>query len=212
MLSIKEIIRKYSKPEINLPILILGETGTGKELVAQALAAGRKGPFVPVNCGGIPDTLLESEFFGSVKGSFTGATDRRGYVEEAEGGTLFLDEIGDMPLMLQCKLLRLLQSRKFRRVGETIERPANFRLVSATNCRDLTESKTFRLDLYYRLAGDIIKLPTLFERGYDYELIIKKFAKPHLVEKLIKCSCNTVFKGNIRELNNLIEKTNILEG
>jgi len=209
MLVIKDTVRKLAPAKI--PVLILGETGTGKELIAQALHAGRKGKFVPVNCSGIPDSLLEAEFFGCVKGAYTGAyADRMGYVEEATEGTLFLDEIGDMPPLLQSKLLRLLQSRKYRRVGDVKERDSNFRLVSATNVKNLVCHQSFRRDLYYRLAGTTISLPELRHRVGDRELIIKEFAKEEYRERLINLTATMDFSGNVRELLNKIEEVNVL--
>lgn len=214
MLRLKEVIKKLSNPEVNIPVLILGETGTGKELVAQALSVNRKGPFVPVNCAGIPDTLLESEFCGTVKGSFTGGIDRIGYIEEATDGTLFLDEIGDMPLLLQSKLLRILSTSKFRRVGDTKERQANCRFIAATNCEDLDRSNKFRKDLYYRLGATKITLPPLRSRANDIEYIVETFCKDEKIKKLILERVELMeapkLPGNIRQLLNLIEESKIL--
>lgn len=196
-----------------LPVIILGETGTGKELLAQALHGERlPNKFIPVNCAGIPDTLLEAEFFGCVKGAYTGAyIDRTGYVKEAEGGTLFLDEIGDMPLLMQSKLLRLLQSGKYRRVGSPIEETTNFRVIAATNKLDLDNNPMFRLDLYYRLAGIELKIPPLSERPEDVELIIAKFSKSaEIADKVFTSIHGEKLKGNVRQLLNIIERHNIL--
>jgi transcriptional regulator with PAS, ATPase and Fis domain len=211
--EIKKKIVKLSRLDISLPILILGETGTGKELVAEALHGARKGSFVPINCGAIPSELLESEFFGCVKGAYTGASqDRVGYVKYAEGGTLFLDEIGELPKQLQAKLLRVLQTKKYRRVGSTVEESINFRLVSATNRNDLDDAPDFRLDLYYRIAGHIIKLPNLADRGAeDIKLIVNKFAtNPEVAKKILNDVLGQKLKGNVRQLLNIIDEHNVL--
>jgi two-component system response regulator PilR (NtrC family) len=213
MLEIKNKIRKLSPT--NLSILILGETGTGKEFIAEALHGNRKmKSFIPVNCGAIPADLLESELFGSKKGSFTGANfDRIGLIERSRDGTLFLDEIGDMPPLLQCKLLRVIQEKKYREVGGSSEIPVNFRLVSATNHLDLLTKENFRKDLYYRLAGSIITLPTLKERNpEDIKLICYHYGKtPEIAEQVRVIADNLALDGNIRELINLIEETNALD-
>ncbi|MFT3880714.1 MAG: sigma-54 dependent transcriptional regulator [Gemmatales bacterium] len=203
-------------------VLIQGETGTGKEQLALAIheASGqhRTGPFVAINCAAIPETLLESELFGHEKGSFTGAgTQRKGRFEMAHGGTLFLDEVGDIPPMMQIKLLRVLQERKFERIGgsETIE--SNFRLIAATNqpLAALVNRGKFREDLYYRLNVVQIELPPLRERPEDIALLtshfVQKFSKagqkpaqvePEAMEALI----NHNWPGNIRQLENVIER------
>src|SRR5262249_6781865 len=158
-------------------ILITGETGTGKELFARAThraSKRRSGPFVPVNCAAIPDTLLETELFGHIKGAFTGATNSRaGRFVAANGGTIFLDEIGDLPLSAQAKLLRVLEERVVSPVGSDSDIPVDVRIVAATH-RDLEQmvaEGTFRADLYFRLAVVPIKLPALRDRGADIELI-----------------------------------------
>lgn len=212
--ELKMSIRKFAPSD--LPILILGETGVGKELFARALHGERKqNTFVALNCGAIPSELLESELFGSVKGAFTGAnTDRKGLIEKANNGTLFLDEIGDMPPLLQCKMLRVLQDQTYRKVGDTSEQKADFRLISATNHIDLLQSNNFRKDLYYRLAGHVIKIPPLRERGLlDIALIAAAFAKtPHVAERIINDTENGLkdFPGNVRELINLIKEYNVI--
>lgn len=162
-------------------VLITGESGSGKELVARVLhhASPRASrPYVPVNCSAIPDTLIESEFFGHRKGAFTGAIeDRAGYFEAAEGGTLFLDEIGDMPLAAQTKLLRVLEDRRVKRVGGTREVPVNLRVIAATN-QDLPRmisDKAFRGDLYYRINTLEIRIPPLRERLADLQELISHF-------------------------------------
>jgi transcriptional regulator with PAS, ATPase and Fis domain len=214
LLDIKQRVVKLSRLDTNLPVIILGETGTGKELIAEALHGARKGEFVPVNCSGIPTELLEVEFFGCVKGAYTGATsDRTGLVKEAKGGTLFLDEIGDMPPALQAKLLRLLEQKKFRPVGSPKEESADCRFVSATNKINLEDSPTFRSDLYYRLAGHKIILPTLAERGgEDLRLLVNYFCKSNeqLAAKILNDITGKLLKGNVRQLINIIEEHKVL--
>src|ERR1051325_8371031 len=162
-------------------LLIEGDTGTGKDVAARSLhAASRRadGPFVPVDCGAIPENLIESELFGHVRGAFSGAiVDRKGVFEEAHGGTLFLDEIGEMPLSVQAKLLRAIESRAIRRVGDNVERRVDVRIVAATN-RSLAAAAnrgTFREDLYYRLAVVEVKLPPLRSRTEDIPLLSQHF-------------------------------------
>lgn len=194
----------------NLSVLILGETGTGKELFAQLLHGNRAGRFIAVNCGGIPDTLIEGEFFGSVKGAFTGAIDKAGYFEQAIGGTIFLDEIAELDRSLQSKLLRVIESKHVRRLGDNKEiHLTNCRIVSATNhaVEDLkSNNKLFRSDLFYRLAGSIIKLKPLRERGDDKQLIADIVAK----QIGFKLPPEQTWEGNIRELVNYIEEQKIL--
>src|SRR5436190_17136581 len=174
LMILKRRVMKLSLSEI--PVLITGETGVGKELIARALHGDRRGRFVGVNCGGIPDTLLESEFFGCEPGAFTGAIKRRGYFQEADNGTLFLDEIGELPSLLQCKLLRVLQERRLRPVGSTQEISVICRIVSATNREigKLKDSGEFRLDLFYRLAATIIHIKPLRERINDLRLLLSR--------------------------------------
>ena len=211
----------------NSTILITGESGTGKELVAQAMhkqSLRRDKPFVAVNCGAMPENLLESELFGHVRGAFTGAdTNKKGLVEVAEGGTVFLDEIGEMTPAMQVKFLRVLQERKFRRVGGTEETAANIRVIAATN-RDLptlvAEGK-FREDLFYRLNVIPIRLPGLRERPGDVPLIAD-----HFLAKLSREMGKTLegfapealaaleayqWPGNVRELENVVERAVALE-
>jgi two-component system response regulator GlrR len=204
-------------------ILIQGESGTGKELLARAIhrASPRANhPFVAINCGAIPETLLESELFGHTKGSFTGAiADQRGLFVAADKGTLFLDEIGDMPLALQVKLLRVIETREVRPIGATRSIPFDVRIISATH-RDLLREKTagaFREDLYYRLNVVALKLPSLAERREDIALLANRFLSdlapryardqaafsPEALELLAKAS----WPGNVRQLYNVVEQS-----
>ncbi len=205
------------------PVLLLGESGTGKELAAQAvhaLSPRRDQPFVPVDCSGMTESLFESELFGYEKGAFTGASQRKaGLVEAAAGGTLFLDELGDIPLHLQVKLLRLLESGTYRRVGGVDILRADFRLVCAThrNLSAMVEDGRFRRDLYYRLATFPIRLPALRERREDLPLLIEHlFARlaPERPLRLDAASWKALqeygFPGNIRELRNLLERAMLM--
>ena len=201
-------------------VLLTGETGTGKEVFARFVhsSSPRGGKaFVPVNCGAIPETLLESELFGFVKGAFTGAVAaRRGRVAMAEGGTLFLDEIGELPLTLQVKLLRLLQERTFEPIGSSESLNANFRLIAATN-RDLAEevkAGRFRSDLYYRLHVCPIRLPALRERRGDIAHLFAHFwarrGETRAVEPgVMQCLEGYAWPGNVRELENLVERVSV---
>ena len=202
-------------------VLVLGEPGTGKELVARELhrASGRRGKFVPVNCAGIPATLLEAELFGVVRGAYTGADrDRHGMVEEAERGTLFLDEIGELPLELQAKLLRLLQDREVRRVGGTSTRAVDVRFVAATN-RDLKAAMAagvFRPDLFYRLSVGVIQVPPLRERREDIDGLARHFVAQHAAAfrrpavRLAPAALEALragrWPGNVRELDSAIAR------
>ncbi|GAB6091249.1 sigma-54-dependent transcriptional regulator [Spirochaeta dissipatitropha] len=207
-------------------VLITGESGCGKELIARVLHyASPRGSlsYVPVNCSAIPDTLIESEFFGHRKGAFTGAIeDKAGYFEVAEGGTLFLDEIGDMPLQAQTKLLRVLEDRKVKRIGGTREIPVNLRVIAATN-QDIPEmiaEKTFRGDLYYRINTLEIRIPPLRERLEDIEELVLHFIRefnPRFRKKVTGISPEALvqlqkydFPGNVRELRGMIERAMIL--
>ena len=207
-------------------VLILGETGTGKELVAHEIhrrSARKDGPLVRVNCASIPRELFESEFFGQVRGSFTGAVkDRAGRFETAEGGTIFLDEVGEIPLDIQNKLLRVLQEKRYERVGDDRTRRANVRILAATN-RDLKKAAAagrFREDLYYRLNVFPIQVPPLRERLDDIPLLAKHFvdlsakdlkcAKPRLTQAAVARLQNYDWPGNVRELRNVIERAVIL--
>jgi two-component system response regulator PilR (NtrC family) len=220
MQKVFELVRRVAATRTN--VLIRGESGTGKELVARALhkvSDRAEGPFVPVNCGAIPQQLMESELFGHVKGAFTGAAhDRRGVFELAEGGTLFLDEIGELDPTMQVKLLRVLQERSIRPVGGNREIPVDCRVVAATN-RDLeaaVEAGEFRSDLYFRLDVVRIVLPPLRHRAEDIPLLAERFFErfnremkrnlggisPAALDWLLAYD----YPGNVRELENLIER------
>ena len=205
------------------PVLVQGESGTGKELVARAIhdcSSRAEQPFIAVNCGAIPEQLLEAEFFGYRKGSFTGANeDREGFVQAAQGGTLFLDEIGDLPLAMQSKLLRVIQERSVRPVGAVAETPINVRVVSATHKDLATEvhEGRFRQDLYYRLNVIQIRVPPLRERMDDLpaicDLVLARIAAeadvspaPRLSEKAMAHLSDYAFPGNVRELENLLHR------
>ncbi len=205
------------------PVLLLGESGTGKELAAQAvhaLSPRREHPFVPVDCSGMTESLFESELFGYEKGAFTGAGQRKtGLVEAAAGGTLFLDELGDIPLHLQVKLLRLLETGSYRRVGGVDILRADFRLVCATH-RELTamvEAGSFRRDLYYRLATFPIHLPALRERREDLPLLVEHLLARLAPERPLRLDSASqtrllhyAFPGNVRELRNLLERAMLM--
>jgi arginine utilization regulatory protein len=200
----KDKCRKLSNS--NLSVLIIGETGTGKELFARLLHGNRPGELISVNCGGIPDTLIEGEFFGSVKGAFTGAIDKPGLFEQATGGTIFLDEIAELERSLQSKLLRVIETKKVRRLGDKKELPLTCRIVSATNHEVevlKNNNKLFRTDLFYRLAGSIIKLEPLRLRGDDKHLIADIISK----QVGFPLPEDNNWYGNIRELINYIEET-----
>ncbi|MGE0822927.1 MAG: sigma 54-interacting transcriptional regulator [Candidatus Binatia bacterium] len=207
-------------------VLIGGESGTGKELVARAIhdrSRRRERPLIKVNCGAVPHELFESEFFGHVKGAFTGAVrDRSGRFQLANGGTLFLDEVGEIPLELQSKLLRVLQEGEFERIGEDIERKVDVRLITATN-RDLkteVEAGRFRQDLYFRLNVFPITVPPLRDRVADIPLLAdhflglacRRFGCPplHLTERHVQLLQNYHWPGNVRELQNIIERAVII--
>jgi DNA-binding NtrC family response regulator len=207
-------------------VLIQGETGTGKELLAKAIhqnSRRKNGPFVTINCGAIPGNLLESELFGYMKGAFTGATSaKKGRVETADGGTLFLDEIGELPLDLQIKLLRLIQHGEIEKIGASSSSKVDVRIIAAThrNLQAMIEDGTFREDLYYRLAVIPLELPPLRERFEDIpELVQHLFLKSkqkhgrsqlQLPESLLNGFSNYDWPGNIRELENIIERLVVL--
>jgi DNA-binding NtrC family response regulator len=225
MQKVFELIRTVA--DTNATVLITGETGTGKELVARAIHTGssrRYSPFVAVSCGALPDSLLESELFGYEKGAFTGAErTKKGRFELAHGGTLFLDEIGDISMKTQVKLLRVLQERSFRRLGGTELIEVDVRLITATN-RDLmkdVEKSVFRSDLYYRLNVVNIHLPPLRERKEDIRLLIAHFMNKYNVEfnkrfdrveeAALALMMSYHWPGNVRELENVIERAIVID-
>lgn len=225
--SMTRIFNTISKAKsTSATVLITGESGTGKELVARALHYGSHisaAPFVPVNCGGIPDSLLESELFGYVKGAFTGAAETRaGFFQTADGGTLFLDEISNTTLAMQAKLLRVLQDKEFYMVGSKKAQKVNVRVVAATNVDliQLVKKGLFREDLYYRLNIISIDLPALRERGDDILLLIDFFLAKYVRElnkapmrftpRAIKVLKAYGWPGNVRELQNLIHRLVIM--
>jgi len=225
MLKVYGLIKKVAQTTTN--VLINGESGTGKELVSEAIhehSQRHDKPFVTINCGGIPETLLESELFGYMKGSFSGAySDKPGLFEVAHGGTIFLDEIGELPISLQVKLLRVIQTKIIRRVGGSRDIKVDVRIISATNqdLREKSKNKTFREDLFYRLNVIPIYMPPLRKRKEDipiltqffFEKYSKKFGKKinkisnYAIELLMKHR----FPGNVRELENIIERSVALE-
>jgi DNA-binding NtrC family response regulator len=222
--QIASVRRLIGKASVNrLPVLLLGESGTGKEVVARAIhEANPRGQFVPIDCGSLVGTLMESELFGHVKGSFSGAAgDKRGLVELADGGTAFFDEIGDLPLEMQVKLLRLLQEREFRAVGSLQWRKVDLRIIAATH-RDLNTEVAagrFRHDLYYRLNVFAVRLPPLRQRKEDIPLLVDHFLRtgsdsglpgiepsPELFETLHSYD----WPGNVRELKHCIDRMSAL--
>ena len=215
MRELREMIEKVSRSQA--PVHISGESGTGKELVARLIhESGPRadGPFVPVNCGAIPAELMESEFFGHRKGSFTGAiSDKAGLVQSADGGTLFLDEIADLPLAMQVKLLRVIQEKTVRPVGSSTEEQANARILSATHrpLSDMVTNGEFREDLYYRINVIELKVPALRERGDDVTHLAKHILKrlnpaAALDDGALAALLAYPFPGNVRELENMLER------
>jgi len=204
-------------------VLLLGETGTGKEMVARLVHESSRraaAPFVAVDCSGLTETLFESELFGHEKGAFTGATARKlGLVEAASGGTLFLDEVGDIPLAQQVKLLRLIESSSYRRVGGVMPLRADFRLVAATH-RDLRRmvlEGSFRSDLYYRISAYPILVPTLRERCDDILLLAESLlarvrpGQPFVIDEAARRALVAYdYPGNVRELRNIVERASLL--
>jgi DNA-binding NtrC family response regulator len=205
---------------MDTPVLLVGDSGTGKEVVARAIHDNSRAAevgFFPINCAAIPDTLLESELFGYEKGAFTGAAEtRRGLFEAAEGGTVFLDEIGDMPRLLQGKLLRVLQQKVIQRLGSHREHPVHFRLIAAThqNLEKMVAEGTFRQDLYHRLAGLKLRLPRLAERSSDVALLANYFLQLYahefqlshaaIEQEAVRLLENQPWPGNVRQLQNVI--------
>ncbi|HVY66045.1 MAG TPA: sigma-54 dependent transcriptional regulator [Gammaproteobacteria bacterium] len=217
---VRAMVAKVARSQA--PVHISGESGTGKELVARMIHESgprREGPFVPINCGAIPTELMESEFFGHKKGSFTGAVaDKVGLIQTAEGGTLFLDEVADLPLHMQVKLLRVIQEKTIRPVGQANEVPVDVRILSATH-KDLSElvaEGTFREDLYYRINVIGLTVPPLRERGEDVLMLahhtLSRLAAeqgvetPHLTAAAQKALLAYRFPGNVRELENILER------
>jgi transcriptional regulator with PAS, ATPase and Fis domain len=218
MLRVFQLIENLKESEAT--VLVTGESGTGKELVARALhlhSPRRNGPFVAVNCGALPGELLESEMFGHVRGAFTGAVrDRTGRFEAAAGGTLFLDEAGDLPLPLQVKLLRALQERTFERVGDSVTRHSDARIIAATHLdlRRAVHEGRFRDDLYYRLRVVPIDVPPLRERRADVEPLarhlLRRVTARHgrsllLAPDALRAFLRYPWPGNVRELENALE-------
>lgn len=215
MLDLREMIDKVSRSQA--PVHISGESGTGKELVARLIhdsGPRADGPFVPVNCGAIPSELMESEFFGHRKGSFTGAvSNKTGLIQSADGGTLFLDEIADLPLSMQVKLLRVIQEKTVRPVGAASEEPANARILSAThkNLSQMVAAGDFREDLFYRINVIELHVPALRDRGDDViELAKHILGKLDATAKLDGSASSALlgysFPGNVRELENMLER------
>lgn len=195
------------------PVLVLGETGTGKEVAARSIhQAGPRGPFVTIDCTSMVGTLMESELFGHLKGAFTNADHNKiGLVELANGGTAFFDEIGELPLDVQAKLLRVIQEKEFRPVGSTLSKRSDFRVIAATN-RDLArevERGTFRGDLYYRLNVTSIRLKPLRERRDDIPVLVEHFLTGHgrtLTQEVMDLMMEYPWPGNVRELENCIHQ------
>ncbi len=212
----------------DISVLVLGETGAGKEVVARAVhdaSRRKKGPFVAINCAAFPENLLESELFGHEKGAFTGATQgQRGLLESAEGGTVFLDELGEIPLPVQVKLLRTLETKRVLRLGSRTEKPIDVRFVSATNAdleSDIARG-TFRSDLYYRLAGYVLSVPPLRSRRAEIPLLASRFLaevslalgrpQPTLSAAALSVLDAYAWPGNVRELRNVMERAALLCG
>jgi two-component system response regulator PilR (NtrC family) len=216
----QEMIEKLARSQA--PVYITGESGSGKEVAARSIherSARREAPFVGVNCGAIPENLMESEFFGYRKGAFTGAdADKQGFFQAAHGGTLFLDEVADLPLPMQVKLLRVIQEKRVRKIGETQEEAVDVRIISAThqNLAELVETGRFRQDLYYRLNVIELKMPALRQIPEDIPLIaravLERLAKesgqpaPEFSPEAIAALKQYEFPGNVRELENVLER------
>lgn len=225
MHTIFDLIRRVSQAPTN--VLITGESGTGKEVIAKAIHYNgplKDKPFVTINCGAIPENLMESEMFGHKKGSFTGAiTDKAGLFEVADGGTLFLDEVGELPVSIQVKLLRAIQERVIRRVGATDDMKVDVRIIAATNrnLEEMVSKGTFRQDLFYRLNVINIKSPALRDRAEDVPLLASHFLKKYndklnksiasISTEAMEILKNYSYPGNVRELENMIERTVALE-
>jgi two-component system response regulator PilR (NtrC family) len=220
MQKLREMIAKVARSQA--PVHIAGDSGTGKELVARLIhdsGPRHDGPFVPVNCGAIPSELMESELFGHRKGSFTGAVaDKEGLIHSAEGGTLFLDEVADLPLHMQVKLLRVIQEKSIRPVGETRETPVDVRVLSATHRKldELVKSGKFREDLYYRINVIELQVPALRERLDDVpplvDMLLDRIAgqigvtRPQISDEAMDKLLSYSYPGNVRELENILER------
>ena len=216
----REMISKLARSQA--PVYITGESGSGKEVAARLIHSGSSRadcPFVAVNCGAIPENLMESEFFGYKKGAFTGAdADKIGYLQAAQKGTLFLDEVGDLPLAMQVKLLRVIQEKKVRRVGDTAEEPIDVRIISATHrsLSEQVEAGQFRQDLFYRLNVIELKMPSLREIPEDVPLMVSEVlerlarqnnvAVPQMSDEAMLALRRYDFPGNVRELENILER------
>ncbi|MBK8523848.1 MAG: sigma-54-dependent Fis family transcriptional regulator [Betaproteobacteria bacterium] len=221
--SVREMIDKLARSQA--PVYISGESGSGKELAARlvhAQSARAAAAFVPVNCGAIPESLVESEFFGYRKGAFTGAdTDRDGFFQAANGGTLFLDEVADLPLAMQVKLLRAIQEKKVRKVGSAVEETVDVRIISAThrNLRECVDAGRFRQDLYYRLDVIELRMPALRERSEDVPVLVASLLRriagtspPIITDAAMQALRAYSFPGNVRELENILERATALSG
>ena len=205
------------------PVYITGESGSGKEVAARLIHSGsarNEAPFIAVNCGAIPENLMESEFFGYRKGAFTGAeTDREGFLHAAQGGTLFLDEVGDLPLAMQVKLLRVIQDKKVRKLGDTAEETVDFRIISAThkNLADKVAAGEFRQDLFYRLNVIELRMPGLREIPEDIPFMVQQVLArlaansrvpvPEFAKDALNALMKYDFPGNVRELENILERS-----
>ena len=219
--AVREMIGKLARSQA--PVYISGESGSGKELAARLIhhcSSRQASPFIPVNCGAIPENLMESEFFGYRKGAFTGAdSDRDGFFQAANGGTLFLDEVADLPLPMQVKLLRAIQEKRVRKVGSAVEEPVDVRIVSATHrmLKDCVDAGTFRQDLYYRLNVIELKMPALRERQEDIPPLVESMlsrmypdSRPRLTEEAMCALREYGYPGNVRELENILERATAL--
>lgn len=226
-LELREVVETIMQvAPTDITVLITGESGTGKEVIAKAIhaaSARRNRRFVAVNCGAIPEGILESELFGHEKGAFTGAVEtRKGYFEMADGGTIFLDEIGDTPISTQVKLLRVLESGEYMRVGSAEPRFVNVRVITATNknLEDEVRSKRFRQDLYFRLRSVNIRIPPLRSRRSDIQLLVRHFLRNEssdpresilLTDDGMDALVRHNWPGNVRELKNIVESISVLE-
>jgi len=219
MVSLRRMLGRVAVDD-SVPVVIQGESGTGKELAARMLhrqSPRHQGPFVPVNCAALPETLIESELFGYKKGAFTGALkDRAGYFESADGGTLFLDELGELPLTMQAKLLRVLQEKQVQRLGDPQPVGVDVRVVAASNrpLREMMAAGTFREDLYYRLAVMEVQMPPLRDRLEDLPLLVRRLnaqgmAQLHFTPEAMQALMQYAWPGNVRELANLLKRLGV---